>query len=277
MRRWQRLARCVRHGPCLASTALARVRALPGAGLRDVLGGRPALVIAPHPDDESLGCGGLIAEAVRLGEAVHVAVVTDGAGSHSGSHTHRPELLRQLRRSETLEAAAVLGVLPERVSFLDIPDGRAPQRGAAAEAAGRRLAALALDIAAGTIFTSWNYDTHPDHVAAHRYAAAAAREAQASLFSYPVWAWMLPGRTLMPNLRWKGFSIDIEPHVAAKRAAVLKHRSQTTPLIADDPSGFTLSDAQLATMITPKEFFIAENQRAREFASRRTANLAVAE
>lgn len=241
-----------------------------------MLRGRPALVVAPHPDDESLGCGGLIAEAARLGEAVYVAVVTDGAGSHSESRTHRPELLRQLRRSETLEAVAVLGVPPGRVSFLDIPDGRAPQRGAAAEAAGRRLAALARDTAAGTVFTSWDYDTHPDHVAAHRYAAVAACEAQVSLFSYPVWAWMLPGRTFMPNLRWKGFSIDIGPHVAAKRAAVLKHRSQTTPLIADDPSGFTLSDAQLATMITPKEFFIAGNQRAREFASRRAASLAVA-
>ncbi len=276
MRRWQRLARCVRHGPCLASTALARVRALPEAALRDVLGGRPALVVAPHPDDESLGCGGLIAESVRLGEVVHVAVVTDGAGSHSGSQTHRPELIRQLRRSETLEAVAALGMPPGRVSFLDIPDGLAPHRGVAAEAAGKRLAALARDIAAGTIFTSWDYDTHPDHVAAHHYAAAAAREVQASLFSYPVWAWMLPDRTLMPNLRWKGFSIDIGPHVAAKRAAVLKHRSQTTPLIADDPSGFTLSDAQLATMITSKEFFIAENERARKVALRRAANPAVA-
>lgn len=276
MRRWQRLARCVRHGPCRASTALARVRALPDASLRGVLDGRPALVVAPHPDDESLGCGGLIAEAARLGEAVHIVVVTDGAGSHAGSHTHRPELLRQIRRDETLAAVAALGVPPERVSFLDIPDGCAPQRGAAADAAGRRLAALARDVAAGTIFTSWDYDTHPDHVAAHRYAAVAAREVRASLFSYPVWAWMLPPRTLMPNLRWRGFSLDIGPHVAAKRAAVLKHRSQTTPLIADDPSGFTLSDTQLATMITPKEFFIAENQRARDVAPRRAANLAAA-
>lgn len=275
MRRWQRLARCVRHGPCLASTALARVRALPGAGLGEVLRGRPALVVAPHPDDESLGCGGLIAEAARLGEVVHIAVVTDGAGSHAGSGTHRPETLRRLRRDETLEAAAVLGVPPERVSFLDLADGRAPLRGAAADAAGQRLAALARDIAAGTIFTSWDYDTHPDHVAAHRYAAVAAREARASLFSYPVWAWMLPGRTLMPNVRWRGFSLDIGAHVAAKRTAVLKHRSQTTPLIADDPSGFTLSDVQLATMITPKEFFIAENRRARDFTPRPAATLAV--
>ncbi len=276
MRRRQRLARCVRHGPCLAATALARIRALPEARLRDVLAGRPALVVAPHPDDESLGCGGLIAEAARHGEAVHIAVVTDGAGSHAASHTHRPELLRQLRRDETLAAAAVLGVPPERVSFLDIPDGCAPQRGPAAEAAGRRLPTLARDLAAGTIFTSWDYATHPAHVAAPHYAAAAAQDTEAALFSYPVWAWMLPRRTLMPNLRWRGFSIDIGPHLAAKRAAVLKHRSQTTPLIADDPSGFTLSDAQLATMITPKEFFIAENQRARDFASRRAASLAAA-
>ena len=276
MRRWQRLARCVRHGPCRAPTALARVRALPETGLGAVLADRPALVVAPHPDDESLGCGGLIAEAVRLGQAVHIAVVTDGAGSHAGSRTHRPEQVRELRRKETLEAAAVLGVPPACVSFLDIPDGHAPQRGPAAEAAGQRLAALAQSIGAGTILTSWDYDTHPDHVAAHRFAATAARETGAALFSYPVWAWMLPPRTLMPNLRWRGFSIDIGPHVAAKREAVLKHRSQTTPMIADDPAGFTLSDAQLATMIMSKEFFIAENQRARDRSPRGTTTLAAA-
>ena len=252
------------------------MRARPAGHLGDVLQGRPALVVAPHPDDESLGCGGLIAEAARLGETVHIVVVTDGAGSHAGSGTHRPDLLRQLRQEETLEAAAVLGVPPARVTFLGLPDGRAPQRGAAAKAAGQGLAALARDIRAGTIFASWDYDTHPDHVAAHRYAAIAAREAHAALFSYPVWAWMLPRRTLMPDLRWRGFSLDIGPHVATKRAAVLKHRSQTTSLIVDDPSGFTLSNAQLATMITPKEFFIAENQRARDVIPHRAANLAVA-
>ena len=265
MRRWRRYYECARHGPSSAATVLERIRRLPQAHLAEVMHGRPALVVAPHPDDESLGCGGMITQATALGLAVHIAVVTDGAASHPGSGTHSHDRLRQLRRDETLAAAAVLGVPANRVSFLGIPDGQTPQRGRHARAAGQRLASLAHDVAAGTIFTSWNYDTHPDHVAAHRYAGIAARETQAPLFSYPVWAWMLPPDTLMPDLRCKGFSIDIVAQIAVKRDAVLRHRSQTTSMIADDPSGFILSDAQLAAMITSKEYFIAENQRAREF------------
>jgi len=270
MRRLRRLYQCARHGPCLAASALGRIRRLPQADLAAVLRGRPALVVAPHPDDESLGCGGLIAEAGRLGQEVHIVVVTDGAGSHPRSRTQ----LRQIRRNETIEAAAVLGLPTERVSFLELPDGHAPQHGAAADIAGQRLATLARDVGAGTIFTSWDYDTHADHVAAHTYAGIAAREVGASLFSYPVWAWMLPRRTLMPNLRWKGFSLDITPHVAAKRAAVLKHRSQTTGMIEDDPAGFNLSAIELATMITSKESFIAENLCARQAIPARAADLA---
>ena len=270
MRRWRRYWECARHGISSAGIVLDRIRQLPQANLAEVMRGRPALVVAPHPDDESLGCGGLIAQATTLGLVVHIAVVTDGAASHPGSDTHPQNWLRQLRRDETLAAASVLGVPADQVSFLDVRDGQAPQRGRGAWAIGQRLASLARDVAAQTIFTSWNYDTHPDHVAAHCYASVAARETQASLFSYPVWAWMLPPDTLMPDLRCKGFSIDITPHIAIKRNAVLQHRSQTTALIADDPSGFTLTNAQLAAMIMSREFFIAENPSAREFESGRS-------
>ncbi len=265
MRRLRRYYECVLYGPSLASTLIERIRRLPEVNLAKVMKGLPILIVAPHPDDESLGCGGLIAQATALGEPVHIVIVTDGTGSHPRSSTHSRNMLRDLRRCETLEAAAALGVPAERVSFLDVPDGQAPQSGKGARAVGQRLASLARDIAAETIFTSWNYDTHSDHVATHKYAHIAAYETQASLFSYPVWAWMLPRNTIMPNLRLKGFSINIGPYVTMKRAAVLKHRSQTTSMIADDPSGFSLSEEQLAAMITSKEFFIAENRRARGF------------
>ncbi len=265
MQRWRRYCECALHGPSLASIVLDRVRQLPVVDLAKLIKNRPLLVVAPHPDDESLGCGGLIAETIRFGGQVHVVIVTDGAGSHPRSRTHPRDRLRSVRRSETLEAAAVLGMSAEQVSFLDLPDGHAPRFGRDARAVGQRVASLARELATETIFTSWNYDTHPDHVAAYGYARMAAERMEGALFSYPVWAWMLPKSTVMPNLALKGFSIDIEHSMATKRAAVLKHRSQTTSMITDDPSGFTLSSNDLLQMITSKEFFIASNACARAF------------
>lgn len=256
VQRWQRYCECVLHGPIHASALLERVKLLPDADLAKVIKDRPLLVVAPHPDDESLGCGGLIMKATQLGGKIHIVIVTDGAKSHPRSRTHPQDRLRRLRRNEALEAAAALGVPADRVSFLDVPDGHAPHFGRAARAHGQRLTSLAREVGAKIILTSWNYDTHPDHVAAYKYACRAAHEVGAMLFSYPVWAWTLPLDTVVPNLRLQGFSIDIKPDMAMKRAAVMKHRSQTSPMIADDPSGFTLSDEHLDVMITPREYFI---------------------
>ena len=256
LQRWQRYCECVLHGPIRASALLERVKLLPDVDLAKVIKDRPLLVVAPHPDDESLGCGGLIRKTTQLGGKVHLVIVTDGAKSHPQSRTHPHDRLRRLRHNEALEAAAALGVPAGQVSFLNVPDGHAPHFGRAARALGKRLASLAHEVGAKIILTSWNYDTHPDHVAAYRYACRAAQEVGAMLFSYPVWAWTLPLDTVVPNLHLQGFSIDIEHEVAIKRAAVMKHRSQTTSMIADDPSGFTLSDEHLDVMITPREFFI---------------------
>ena len=258
MQRWRRYYKCAIHGICRASTLLDRVRHLPEADLAKVTQSSPILVVAPHPDDESLGCGGMIAETIKLGREVHIVVVTDGSMSHPRSKTHPKERLQCLRRDEAVEAAAVLGVPATQVSFLNMPDGHTPQFGKDARAVGQRLAALARDVAAGTMFTSWDYDMHPDHVATHRYACMAARATDVPLFNYPVWAWLLPPDTLVPNLRLKGFAVDIRRNVAVKRAAVLRHRSQTTAMITDDPSGFTLSEEHLRAMITSKEYFIEE-------------------
>ena len=72
----------------------AAARQLPVAPLEALVGDKGLVVVAPHPDDESLGCGGLIAEARRLGRAVRLVVVTDGCGSHTHSALYPPERLR---------------------------------------------------------------------------------------------------------------------------------------------------------------------------------------
>ena len=73
-------------------------RALPEGQLDDIIGSGTCLVLAPHPDDESLGCGGLIAACVAANRPPLVVVLTDGAGSHPGSVAYPPDRLRAARK-----------------------------------------------------------------------------------------------------------------------------------------------------------------------------------
>ena len=82
----------------------------------------PAIVFAPHHDDETFGCGGLIALKRQLGVRVKLVFLTDGARSHDRVRTVEPDLLREIRKEEALKAAAALGVDSGDVIFLDIPD-----------------------------------------------------------------------------------------------------------------------------------------------------------
>jgi len=78
--------------------------------------GRYVLVIAPHPDDESIGCGGTIYLHTQSGDRVHVVVLT------SGERGLRPPDRTPIREMEVRDAAEVLGV--EQISFLRLPDLR---------------------------------------------------------------------------------------------------------------------------------------------------------
>ena len=80
--------------------------------LDDIIGGGTCLILAPHPDDESLGCGGLIAACVAAGRPPLVAVLTDGAGSHPNSRTYPPDRLRAVRAQEVRTAVGMLGLPP---------------------------------------------------------------------------------------------------------------------------------------------------------------------
>lgn len=65
-----------------------------------------ALVVAPHPDDDIIGCGGSIIHLVRKGYRVTVVYMTSG---EAGSLAHSKEELRQIRETEAREAAALIG------------------------------------------------------------------------------------------------------------------------------------------------------------------------
>jgi LmbE family N-acetylglucosaminyl deacetylase len=199
------------------------------------------LVIAPHPDDESLGCGGLIAEACARGCPPVVAFLTDGAGSHPGSRTHGPAAVAALRREEAAAATRALGVPPARVLHLDAPDGAAPRTGEALAALAARLGTQAPGPFCATL-CSWRHDPHGDHEAAWRLASALPWR----VLEYPVWGRLLPGETVLPEAGWTGARIEVARHQATRLAAIAAHRSQAGLVITDDPAGFALPAALVA-------------------------------
>lgn len=214
------------------------------------------VVVAPHPDDESLGCGGLIAACRAEGLPVHIVVVTDGAGSHPNSCLYPSDRLAALRRSEALAAAAELGVASAHVHFLELPDRHVREHGPAAEQA---VAALVRIAAGADVMTvTWRYDPHSDHRASFALArTATARLPDMKLWEYPIWGLTLqPEAELDGSRRLSGVRLDIGPYRDAKRRAIAAHVSQTTALIADDPKGFCLEQQVLALFSGDHEIFI---------------------
>ncbi len=240
-----------------ADAFLAAAERLPFATLHDITRGGGVVVVAPHPDDESLGCGGLIAEAVAQGVAVRLIVVSDGVGSHAGSKLYPPLRLRALREAETIAAADALGLDAGCVTFLRLPDTAVPTSGPEAERARAAIVAAAHDCAAGAVCVTWRHDPHCDHAAAAALVDG-TREAlgATAIFAYPIWGWTLPADTTVGEPP-AGVRLDIALHVDSKKRAMEAHRSQTTDLIDDDPDGFRLEPAMLQRFARPFEIFLS--------------------
>ena len=240
-----------------AGAAHATMRTLPILTFEAIFGPAPILVLAPHPDDESLGCGGAIAEACARRHPIHVAILTDGAGSHPNSPTWPAARLIDRRRSETRSATALLGLPAGQLHFLDEPDTRAPHGGPAFDAALDRLCGMLAAARIGTVCTTWAGDPHTDHVAAALLGAAACRRLDLVLLSYPVWGWTLDPAAAVPAVA-RGARLDIARHLPRKRQAIAAHVSQHPGLITDDPGGFHLPRAFLAHFDSPYETFLEQ-------------------
>ena len=163
--------------------------------------GGPVLVVAPHPDDEIIGCGGAIALHGRRGDAVHVALVTRGEGGGDGA----------ARLEETRASGAGLGVAS--VSCLDSRDGAVARD---KELAGR-LRELVGRLRPRVVYAPSPFEMHPDHVATlHATAGALGLRDDVTLLLYEV------NTECMAS-----FLLDITVVAPAKRAALTAFASQT--------------------------------------------------
>jgi LmbE family N-acetylglucosaminyl deacetylase len=221
----------------------------------------PVLVVAPHPDDECLGCGGAIALLRLLGCHVHILVVSDGTMSHPNSRKYPAEALRSLREQETRSAMAILGVDINQITFLGLPDSAVPMP----ESPGFSAAVLTCQryleaIAPQTIFLPWRQDPHVDHRATWQIAKAALKSPYPRLIEYPIWDWDLSqqgnGRDFNSLKAWR---LDIQAVMELKQEAIAAYRSQVTNLINDDPQGFQLSAEMLTHFAHPWELYLEES------------------
>src|SRR5271156_1847392 len=153
-----------------ASDVIVAMETLPDADIDTILAGERPLILAPHADDESLGCGGLIAACCELGRQPSVVILTDGAASHPGSRRYPPERLRRLRAEEARRAVSTLGLAPENLAFFDYPDTALP----ATREVSARVARFARRQGCTVILAPWLYDPHCDHEAAAIIAQRAA-------------------------------------------------------------------------------------------------------
>ncbi|MFZ3283348.1 PIG-L deacetylase family protein [Pseudomonas sp.] len=201
--------------------------------------GARAVIVAPHPDDEVLGCGGLLQLLANAGRDLLLISVTDGSASHPGSERWPVERLSVVRPQESAEALRRLGLPMYRVKWLR--GGFRDTQVAAEESA-------LSDFIEGhlrpgdVLFTTWCEDGHCDHEAVGRASLAAAQRIGATCHELPVWTWhwAAPEDAVVPWHRAR--KILLTPaQVARKRHAVHAFASQ----LEGDP------DAGLAPVLAP--------------------------
>jgi LmbE family N-acetylglucosaminyl deacetylase len=225
-------------------------------------GGRPLLVLAPHPDDESLGCGGLLAAAFAGAGAgpasgAHVVAMTDGAASHPGSADWPAPRLAALRRDEMARAVAALGGGGADLSHLDLPDGAMATRDPAPVAA--VIAAMVDRLGAATVLAPSAVDAHADHKATARVAALVqAQRPEVRLLTYPVWSRWDEADVVAAHAPARALRLDIGPWRAAKRRAIDCHQSQLGAVVHDDPAGFVLDPRFVDLFMREDELFFEE-------------------
>lgn len=242
-----------------------RLLAWRGRDVTDLTSTTSCAVLAPHPDDETLGCGATIARKRAAGAEVTVIFATDGSRSHAGRV--RPDDLARRRRDEALRACATLGVPPEAVHFLGFRDGELADHLAQAAAA---IAQILRKRRPEELFVSTALDRHPDHVALRQAVQHLQHmdELPPRVYEYPVWFWAARAwreRGLRGALIAQAQALALlevrrvrtHPFLECKRAALRQHASQ---MVAppDDPAWPTLAPALIERCCGPVELFFEQ-------------------
>lgn len=214
---FKRLSRAAR--PYLRSSGLLQVS---GVYDRSAMvwepGGEHVVVLAPHMDDEIIGCGGSLALHVQRGARICVVFMTDGRGGgsdiailHGAERMRRERELIELRKAEAHEALAKLGI--GDIVFLDAPDGALRTCTWAAD----KLRAVLEERRPDLVYLPFYLEEHADHRATSEVLLAASEKAdwEFQCMGYEVWT------PLFPNCL-----VRIDDTIESKKASLACYRSQ---------------------------------------------------
>ena len=170
------------------------------------------LVLSPHPDDESIGCGGTLRKHVLARDQVQVVFLTSG---EKGGHGRPPEETGRLREKEAAEAARILGI--SSLEFWREPDGALR----ALEPVVKRLRKKVKDWRPDVIYVTHDREMHPDHRASVRlvrkaFSSPGTRGVKPSVLMYEVWT---------PIQRMDEI-VDVSPYIETKLAAIRAYKTQ---------------------------------------------------
>ncbi|MDU9394088.1 PIG-L family deacetylase [Pseudomonas sp. zfem002] len=210
--------------------------------------GRRLVVVAPHPDDEILACGGLLAGFQGREHELLLISVTDGEASHPGSAQWSEHRLRRQRPLESRHALQRLGLDVQALAW---------QRLALKDSAVARDEAFLVNHlsqllqADDQLLCTWRGDGHSDHEAVGRACARAAQGKGVALLEVPVWAWSWAAAE-DPRLPWpRACKVRLDAEVLQrKQQATAAHVSQ---LAADGERPPVLPAATLECLMQPFE------------------------
>jgi N-acetylglucosamine malate deacetylase 1 len=217
----------------------------------------PIVVVAPHPDDEVFGCGGLIALKRSQGVPVQVIFLTDGGASHTGLVEMSRQELVNIRQREALNALSILGVAAEQVHFLNYPDGELAMLPEAQTT--EAIAHLSQHLQAaqpGEVYVTHACDRSSDHEVAYTWVKQAIAGWQPQpletdnlpatpiLYEYPIWIlWDgIVGLNFPAEVLQGAYRQSIAGVQRQKQTAMAQYQSQCLPVAAGQrpvlPPGF---------------------------------------
>jgi len=220
------------------------------------------LIVAPHPDDEALGCGGLISSLVSEGKEVQILFLSSGESAHSACCNVESEVIISIREKSALNAGSVLGIPSSNINFLKLSDGSIPNKyNKAHEDAANKLYQYITAWDPDSIFCPHPLDIMPDHISSAEIVRSAVDKLthKPTIYYYCIWFWIYAPIHLFMRLDWnRSFYADISEYSEKKQFAIESHLNSGDTAPCGDPWGSKLPNDLLKTTVFKRELFFTD-------------------